>query len=366
MQQINETLYGKDSSGSLKVWTVFTEGNKIVVHFGKLGGKIQTKDTLCKGKNIGRSNETSPEQQAILEAKAKWVKQCKKGYYTSKDAALAHEEFTPMKAQNYKDFADRVVYPCYVQPKLNGLRCLSTDEQELMSKAGEPYKLPAHWLEDFNNLPEIPVDGEVFAGYQKQGGMSLQQINSAWKKPNINTPRLKYYIYDIPVSGVEWADRLTMLMDLSKKTFKNIIVVEGKWCNTQEELDKFYEDCLLAGAEGIVCRNADGLYEFGKRSYSLIKRKPREDMEALVISSEEDKNGQGNLTCVLQNGVEFECLMRKDSHDTINYRLYENSLKLIGTHIKFEYEEFSDNGVPTKPVGVGLRNVDPLTWKVLE
>ena len=38
------------------------------------------KPTICKGKNIGRSNETSPEQQAEAEAQAKWDKKRKDGY----------------------------------------------------------------------------------------------------------------------------------------------------------------------------------------------------------------------------------------------------------------------------------------------
>lgn len=83
------TLYGKASDGSLKVWEVSTEGNAISVRFGKLGSdKIQTKITYAESKNSGKANYTEPEQQAEIEAEAKWVKQQKKGYFTTKEEAL--------------------------------------------------------------------------------------------------------------------------------------------------------------------------------------------------------------------------------------------------------------------------------------
>ena len=58
-----------------------------------------------------------------------------------------------------------------------------------------------------------------------------------------------------------------------------------------------------------------------------------------------------------QTGVQFECLMRKDSHETINYRKYSNALMLIGKAITYEYEELSDKRIPTKPTGVGVREM---------
>ena len=72
MQQIKTTLYGKDKSGGLKIWEVFVNENIISVFYGKLGGKIQEKQTVCYGKNLGKSNQTTDNQQAIAEAEAKW------------------------------------------------------------------------------------------------------------------------------------------------------------------------------------------------------------------------------------------------------------------------------------------------------
>ena len=65
------TLYGKDSKGNLRVWTIKIEGNAVTVEHGREDGKLTSKTYYTKGKNLGRSNETTPEEQAELEAQAK-------------------------------------------------------------------------------------------------------------------------------------------------------------------------------------------------------------------------------------------------------------------------------------------------------
>lgn len=369
--QTNPTLYAKDKSGGLKVWSVSTDGASVYVQHGKLGGKQQVKETVCEAKNVGRSNETTPEAQAEIEALAKWVKQTKKGYFATQEEALAYVSKKPMKAHDYKDYKDRVKYPCYIQAKLNGLRALSEDGNGIQSKSGEAYKQPKHWEKHLDTILESfgCVDGEVFEKYAKQGGLSLQKINSAFKKPNEDTHRLKYWIYDVP-SDLPFSERVKRLECLSgfikEYGLSTMQVVETKLVHSEEEGDEFYNYVLWLGAEGVVYRNLDGTYEYDYRSYNLIKRKPRPDAEARVLSVEKDKNNWGILTCELKNGVQFKVQMRVDSHPTINYREYDNAVTLIGGFIKFEYEEFSDSGVPTKQVGVGLREVDPLTWEPKE
>ena len=140
------TLYGKDSKGGLRVWSCFADGDKVVVKHGKLGGKIQEKVYTAEAKNIGKANETSPEAQAQLEVEAKIVKQLKSGYFHDKEDALDFEEFTPMKAQNYNDHADKLTYPLQMQPKLNGQRLMIDKDGVAWSKQGELLELPNHWF----------------------------------------------------------------------------------------------------------------------------------------------------------------------------------------------------------------------------
>lgn len=370
-------LFGKDSKGNLKVWEVTTSGPEVTVTHGRLGGKMASTTTTSVAKNIGKSNETTPEQQAIIEAEAKVVKQLKKGYYHTKEDALGHIERTPMKAQDYKDHKHRIVYPCYMQPKLNGLRMLVDNEIKAQSKAGEDYKIPHHIYRNLvtfkaNNLLGEGFDGEIYAGLISEGGLSLQQIVSAFRKENENTHKLKYYVYD-SLEDVEQCVRQNSIVSIPMKLeyFEidfpdNIVFVPWHWIENEEQGDQLFEYFVNLGYEGAMYRNLDGLYEYGRRSYDLIKRKPRYTTEVKVVSVIEDKIGQGVLTGVLENGNMVEFLMRKDADEEVNYRIYENALTLVGKYVEIEFEELSDAGVPTKPVGIRIRNVNEKTWEATE
>jgi hypothetical protein len=63
------TLYKYDSRGLVQEWTIEVQGNKFWTIEGVKGGKLtKSEPTVCVGKNIGRSNETTPAEQAIREA----------------------------------------------------------------------------------------------------------------------------------------------------------------------------------------------------------------------------------------------------------------------------------------------------------
>lgn len=368
-------LYGKTSAGKLQIWFVHTEGNSIHVTHGLVDGKKQTKITYAKGKNIGKKNETTDEQQAALEAQSKWQHQRDRGYFETKEEALNFVEFSPMKAQNYNDQAKKIVYPVYLQPKLNGMRLMFGKDGKPVSKSGLDLELPKHWinplrmLEPYGLLKE-GLDGEVYAGLESESGLSLQEIISAFRKPNENTPKLEYHVYDIPGGGTfeERTEKLGKLFEkITKLEAEGVkLPIKVVWTGIspdEQEATQVYDVFVKMGYEGAVYRNGKGLYEHGKRSYDLIKRKPHQTTEARVLSVSIDKNEDGVLLCELVNGKQFECLLRKDADPNVNFRKFVNAKNLVGQFIEIEFEEFSDDGIPTKPVGVRVREVDPSTWE---
>ena len=80
-----EPLYMKSpKTGKIKVYhigvTSVNGHGQILTKTGLVGGKLKTHPKTIKvGKNIGKSNATTPFEQACLEAKAKWTKKKKKG-----------------------------------------------------------------------------------------------------------------------------------------------------------------------------------------------------------------------------------------------------------------------------------------------
>lgn len=355
------TLYTKQGL-KFRQWSVWTEGAEVIVEHGQLGGKLTQKRYTAEPKNVGRANATTAEEQAIQEADAKVVKQLKSGYYYTIEEAADHVEFTPMKAQNSDDYKHKLVFPCYIQPKLNGQRLMIDKDGNAWSKQGEPLEFPKHW----ENVKEAAImfgglDGEVYAGLESEGGLSLQQIISAFRKQNKDSPKLKLHVYDVPLANKPFRERAISLMQVINKPFAEIEVVETHLVKSFEDAVERTKEFVRLGYEGAILRNQEGMYEFGKRSYDLQKLKFRLDAEAVVVSVTQDKNGDGVLLCQAingkQTGVQFECLMRKDADSEINYRKYSNALLLIGKAITYEYEELSDKDVPTKPVAVALREM---------
>jgi DNA ligase-1 len=367
-----KTLYSKQGQ-KLRVWNVWTEAATVVVSHGQQGGKISEKRYDASPKNEGRANATTAEQQALVEAEAKYTKQLKSGYSLTPEEAEAFKPFCPMKAQNYNEHASKVKYPCIIQPKLDGQRLMVDKNGNAWSKQGEPLELPKHW----HNVKELAIrygglDGEIYAGLKHKGGLALQEIVSAFRKENKNTNKLKYWIYDIPDDSLTQKQRYDKLMDIEleieRSMFEDVVVLAGFSVFTEEDGEEEYSAIVEDKFEGAVYRNLDGVYEFDKRSYNLIKRKPRQNAEAVVVSVRQDKNDDGVLLCEALNGkqvgVQFECLMRKDSDPTVNYRKFENALRLVGDSITYEYEDVGEDtekgrGKPQKPVGVALREVLP-------
>ncbi len=72
-------LYLK-KDGRVLYLNIFVEGSKLISEFGVLGGVIQRSEKPCTVMNAGRSNERSPEQQALFELNSKITRKKKEGF----------------------------------------------------------------------------------------------------------------------------------------------------------------------------------------------------------------------------------------------------------------------------------------------
>ena len=128
------SLFKKTKTGAIEQWDIRVDANTIFIRYGHIDGAIQeTSDTIKEGKNLGKKTETSPEQQALSEAQSKWEKQVKKGYVQSLEDAKAGKNdlggIAPMLAHKYHEHAGKVIWPAFVQPKLDGTRWCSHSTQ---------------------------------------------------------------------------------------------------------------------------------------------------------------------------------------------------------------------------------------------
>ena len=267
----------KRGRGKILEWVIKIENYNrqinICIAYGELeGAKTITYQNDIKGKNKGKSNETTPYEQAMIIANGKITTKEREGYKNLSVLEQAHQDIfysmslvgfldevlptyntdisgneIPMKCQQYyrskKDyidstgkkwddrkyyfllnpFADKrnddliINFPCYIQPKVNGVRAfikLVNDKVKIFSKKGLEYNLPhiAEWFSNNKDLFTLENGQDIILdGELYIPGESLQNISSAVRAMQLNTNLVKYYMFDIAVEDMTQKDRFAAL-----------------------------------------------------------------------------------------------------------------------------------------------------------
>jgi len=349
------TLYKKAKTGAIQIAKIESNGNTITVTWGALEGKQQSKQTTCVGKNIGKANETTPEQQAELEARAKWELKVKQGY--SDDINNLRTPDTPMKVSVYQDHKGKINFPCFVSPKLDGVNCMAVRDSNgditFWSRGGEQYpdipQLHKELAFLFDKLGTNKANGELYIF-----NSHLQDITSAVKKPKELSKKLVFMIFDFPDRPGGYEERLS---NLPEKTFKNIGLIPVDIADNHIEIDYAHRIWTSAGFEGVVIRNTDAAYEYGVRSLDVFKYKKAKDMEVKVLDFNIDKNGQPVFICGI-DGVDKTFKVKPKGTKEEREKILDNIKEYLDNWYTIEYEQLSKEGVPLKPVGIGLRKCD--------
>ncbi len=364
-------LYGKTSTGKIKEWEIRVDSK---ANAGDIAGVICTTHGLeygkkqvdyvmvTKGKNIGRSNETTPVEQAISQAQSKWNGKIDECY--AENIADIPEDTLPMLAKTYDDFKHKIEYPCYVQPKLDGVRCLAKmvdGEIQFFSRKGKRYMTIEHISEQLKscmNLNEV-LDGEIYIH-----GEEFQDIISAVKNVKnksttlIKCRDLEYHIYDIADKNNHFKNRLNRLNKLNICGI-NIIVVDTYVVNNEDEMKHYHNLFTADNYEGIIIRNKQGKYQFDSRSNNLQKYKHFLDEEFEIVGV---KCGTGRyekcgtFICRMKNGNTFDVNAKGTIAKKQEY--LRNKNKYIGKLLTVKFQEKSKEGVPRFPVGLAVRDYE--------
>lgn len=368
-----ETLYKKTQTDAIQFWSVAVEKHKnewnVVTRFGQkdtLSPQV-TWDVIKVGKNIGKKNETSAEGQAYLEAEAMWTKKKKKGYVEKlEDAkegkldAVIKGGIEPMLAHAFDKQGHKIKYPCFVQPKLDGHRCIaiiSAGICELWTRTRKKITSVPHINSElataFPNSNKI-LDGELYS--HKHDFEYISHIVRQ-EEPDANHKDVEYHIYDI-VNDEVFSERAKLLNKLDMEFLESdyINIVHTKEITTETESKDYLKDCLSQGFEGIMLRNSAGKY-VNKRSSDLIKMKTFCDEEFEIIGIKEGRGklrGSVGAFKVKQNdGTTFEAKMSGDSSKLKEYFEDESLWRDKKLNVKFQGR--STYGIPRFPVGVYIR-----------
>lgn len=314
------TLYHRDSKGRPREWHIEQEGRNYRAIAGVIGGNLVVNEwKFSLGKNTGKTNATTDEQQANSDIKSTYTRKLEKKYFESLDQIDEVREFyDPMTALKWPEVkeAKQLEYLAkgmFSQPKLDGLRCVIKADG-MWSRGGKPIISCPHIFEEFKPLfemyPQMVFDGEL---YNHDLADDFNEIVSLVKrtkpKPEdiVKSRELpvQFHCYDMPIGAMhdESAGFMTRYANLlgavgpfenavtSSPGFKYTKIVKTARVTTPTEVMDAYEELLAEGYEGQMLRT-DMPYEAkGKRSKSLFKHKPFEDAEFTIISV---KEGKGN------------------------------------------------------------------------
>jgi ATP-dependent DNA ligase len=360
-----ETIYKKTKTGATQEWTIEVVGNKYRTHSGQVGGIITTNEwTIVYGKNTGKLNETTDKEQTMKEAVAKRTKKLESGYFENIKHINKTQYFEPMLASKWEDSKDKITYPIFSQPKLDGIRCIITKDG-MFSRNGKPIISAPHIFESLKPLFEaygnIVLDGELYAD---KFANDFNKIVSLVKKTKPTDADLKeskkniqYWIYDLPDNDIPFGyrcDRLNHLFETFDFFNKHCVEVETHICNDEDEVMGLYEEYVEHGFEGQMLRT-NGKYE-NKRSKFLMKHKSFIDEEYTIIGVCEGEGNKTNMvgymTFETADGKPFKSNVKATFEES--EEMFRNRKQLIGKQATIKYFNLTPDGIPRFPYVINI------------
>lgn len=262
-----------------------------------------------------------------------------------------------MLAHTYEE--RRVTYPCFVQPKLNGIRAYYR-KGNLYSRDRKLLAAPTHITEELRKIgfpDDVIFDGELY-----KHSWPLQRINGAVgvnrEMPTDDTRQISFCIFDFIQEQAPFAQRMAYLLSIVRPRLPaSCGIVEPILCHDAQHATYLYEQFMKMGFEGMMYRIGGCLYRKGMRSYSLLKRKDWKDDWFPIVGKQEGKATElgsrlvgtlGSLICQLPDGRTFD--VGSGFTDSERDRIWKNELVINQLHVR--YEMLSDDGIPLKPTAI--------------
>ena len=343
----------KDSSGKIRFLEISAKEGTVIQTSGVVGtDNPVTNISQCEPKNVGKINSTTAEEQAVLEAASKLTEKMRLGYFETIEEAEAKggsSFLLPMLAKDYKKEAKKVKFPCYVQPKLDGMRSLY--DEGFISRTGKAVDTLGHIV--IPDTQGLVLDGELYAH-----GISFQENMKLIKKYRKGqTEQVKYHVYDL-IMDAPFSERYLTLAKLVGG-LEHVELVHCQRIHSEQELITVHQQYLSLGYEGTMIRHSEEGYQVNKRSSQLLKYKDFLDevYQVVDVIPSESKPEQGIVVCALNvvrsPKVVFNCGM-KFPHEA-REEILRNKHMYIGQTAEVRFFEFTDGGLPRFPICYGFR-----------
>ena len=277
--------------------------------------------------------------------------------------------------------SEKAKFPYAATPKIDGIRFLMVGGAAL-TRSFKPIR--NEYLQKIlsSNLPE-GIDGELTSGSTFQECSSIMRIKGE--------PDFKVWIFDFvnPNDEVKpYKERMNELRKFESFNIPSYEILFPTIVSNQEQIDQLMIKNLNAGYEGLMLRDPNGIYKFGRSSVKeniLLKVKEFMDDEAEIIAFREKmvntneglKDNFGRTkrsSCqdglkpsgtlggfILRNseGLEFSC--GSGLNDALRDEIWKNQSKYLGKLVKYKYMSKGIKELPRHPVFIGFRDETDLS-----
>ena len=264
----------------------------------------------------------------------------------------------------------------FMQPKLDGVRCLIQYEKRRISKpikrvvaysrTGKEWKNIDHILQSlkpfFQDNPNVILDGELYNHALRDDFEKIISCVRKTKPTAIDRAEsrklVQFHCYDIVDETMPFVDRIYWLSKKFQRFPYGVRLVSTESILDGIDAELYHDSCLSQGYEGSILRLND-VYQC-KRSHSLRKFKDFHDAEATITDWVEGKGKRkgtiGKFIAVDADGNEFGMPVM-DNFKKLQ-TMFKEMQTWIGKEATFTYFERTKAGSYRHPLFKAIRDYE--------
>ena len=287
-------------------------------------------------------------------------------------------KYKPMLAYPVSDKPIDYESVVYMQPKLDGVRCLIQSDSysdkgiilqtvTAYSRNGKEWKNIDHILEElvpfFTKHPDVVLDGELYNHNFKDDFESIISMVRKTKPTDedryISAQNVQFHCYDIIDTSKTYTQRRNFIVQ-NLPIRDSIVGVFTQLVSSEREAKQVHKANLAKGYEGSIVRIND-VYKCG-RSWSLRKFKDFHDAEANIVGYEEGKGKRagtlGKFLMQDDEGIQFGCPPGKGHNYKDLAIMLANIHQYMGQRATFTFFERTKAGSYRHPLFKCIRNYE--------
>jgi DNA ligase-1 len=242
-------------------------------------------------------------------------------------------------AQTYVE-AEHSLSTYLVSEKLDGIRAIWTG-RELLTRNGNPIHAPTWFIA---GLPNFALDGELWS--HQRNFEAIQSIVLTQEPHDLEWQDIEYHVFDHPNTTLPFRDRYQFLQhwfsDNLAQNQRHLVLITQVEISEHVQLQQQLDTVIANGGEGLILRDPNTPSINGRQD-TMLKLKPHEDAEAIVVGYRAGKGKYTGMTGALivrdSNNLEFAI------GSGLSDQLRRNPPE-IGTVIMYRFQNLTQKGIP--------------------